>query len=132
MSSKIALTPLSEQKVRWKPLPTHWNKKFHSSFSLEELVAIYKATKSDEGEEFNQHFYENQSRQNCLEAYVASHPSTELEVKERQEQYNKRDAECWTRAKMDKKHLQRFRDHLTSLFRESNRTQAELQYILTT
>ena len=112
------------------PLPRHWNKKFHSAFSLQELVEIYESTKHDVGEEFNQGFYEGQWRQNCLEAYVASHPLTESDVKEKQEHYNEREAEYWTRAKLDKEHLQRFQARLKFLFHESNRTQAEIQHLL--
>ena len=121
-----------ERKQRGQPLPKHWNKKFHSAFSLQELVEIYEATKNDEGKEFNQTFYERQWRQNCLENYMVSHPLTESDVKARQESYNERDANYWARAKLDKEHLQRFQAHLTSLFHESNRTKAELQYILKT
>ena len=116
--------------VRYVPLPTHWNRRFHSSFSLQELVQIYESTKHDEGEEFNQGFYERQWRQRCLEDYMVSYPLTESDVKARQEQYNQREADYWTRAKLDKEHVQRFQAHLKSLFHESNRTQAELQYIL--
>ena len=112
------------------PLPKHWNRKFHSAFSLQELVEVYESTKPDEGEEFNQHLYERQWRQNCLEAYVTSHPLAESDVKEKQEHYNERDAACWTLATMDKKHLQRFQARLKFLFHESNRTHAELQHQL--
>ena len=131
MASKKRLLPLSNKgKPRWRPLPRHWNKTFHSAFSLKELVEVYESTKPDEGEEFNQDFYERQWRQNCLEVYVTSHPLAESDVKEKQEHYNEREAESWTRAKLDKKHLQRFQDRLKFLFHESNRTQAELQHQL--
>ena len=130
MSSKRLLRSLNKGKPRWMPLPKHWNRKFHSAFSLQELVEIYKVTQNDEGEEFNQDFYERQWRQNCLEAYVASHPLTESEVKKKQEHYNERDAEYWTRAKLNTDHLQRFQDRLKYLFHESNRTQAKLQHDL--
>ena len=113
-------------------IPPHWNEKFHASFSLQELVEIYQTTQNDAGEELNQYLYEKQWRQNCLEVYVTSHPRTEPDVKEKQERYNERDADYWTRAKMDKKHLQRFQARLKYLFHESNRTQAELQHILQT
>ena len=36
--AKRLLPSLNEGKPRWQPLPKHWNKKFHSSFSLQELV----------------------------------------------------------------------------------------------
>ena len=125
------LLPSSNKgKPRWMPLPKHWNRKFHSAFSLQELVEIYKATRNDEGEEFNQGFYERQWRQNCLDEYVTLYPSTESDVKEKQEHYNEREAESWARATLDKKHLQRFQTRLKFLFSESNRTQAELQYQL--
>ena len=132
MASKRLLPSLNKRKPRWQPLPKHWNKTFHSAFSLQELVKIYEFTKNDEGKKFNQNFYERQWRQNCLENYLASYPLTESDVKERQECYNEREADYWTRAKLDKEHLQRFQAHLTSLFHESNRTQAELQHILKT
>ena len=132
MTSKRLLPSSNKGKRYWRALPRHWNKKFHSAFSLQELVEIYKTTQNDEGEEFNQNFYERQWRQNCLEAYVTSHPLTETSVKEKQERYNERDADYWTRAKLDTEHLQRFQDHLKYLFHESNRTQAELQHELKT
>ena len=116
-------------KRKWY-LPRHWNKKFHSAFSLQELVEIYKATQNDEGEEFKNFYHERQWRQECLEAYVTSQPSTEPNVKEKQERYNEREANYWARAKLDKEHLQRFQVRLKYLFHESNRTQAELQYEL--
>ena len=127
--AKRLLAPLNESK-NWQPLPKHWNKKFHSSFTLQELVNLYEMTKEDdEGKIFNQNLYERQWRQNCLKAYIASHPLTESGVKEGQEQYNQRDADYWAHAKLDKEHLQRFNTLLKSLFHESNRTEAELQYI---
>ena len=117
------------RRVRYVPLPKHWNMKFHSSFSFQELVKVYQLTQADEGVEFNQGFYERQWRQNCLEAYIASHPLTGNE-KEKQEQYNEIETEYWKRAKLDTEHLQRFQDHLKYLFHESNRVQAELQHEL--
>ena len=129
MASKRVL-PQSNKGNRHVPLPKHWNRKFHSAFSLQELVEVYTLTQDDEGAEFNQSFYERQWRQNCLEAYVASHPLTDNNVKEKQERYNERDAAYWTRAKLDKEHLQRFQDHLKYLFHESNRVQAELHHEL--
>ena len=129
-SKRLSPLPPNKGKGRRRPLPSHWNKKFHSAFSLQELVEIYKDTQNDEGEEFNQHFYEKQWRQNCLEAYVASHPLTESDVKEKQEHYNEREAEYWAHAKLDKEHLQRFQVRLKHLFHESNCTQAELQHQL--
>ena len=116
--------------VRYVPLPKHWNMKFHSSFCFQELVEVYELTQADEGVEFNQGFYERQWRQNCLEAYVASHPLTETSVKEKQEHYNEKDADYWKRAKLDTEHLQRFQYHLKSLFHETNRVKAELQHEL--
>ena len=82
-----------KRHVRYVPLPKHWNRKFHSAFSLQELVEAYQLTQTDEGVEFNQGFYERQWRQNCLEAYVALHPLTDKKVKEKQEKYNESDAD---------------------------------------
>ena len=116
--------------VRYVPLPKHWNRRFHSAFTLQELVEVFESTRGDAGEEFNLGFYERQWRENCLEAYVASHPLTDNKEKERQEEYNERDAECWKRLKTDREHLKHFKERLNFLFYETNRVQANLQHDL--
>ena len=116
--------------VRYVPLPKHWNRRFHAAFSLQELVAVYESTRGDEGAKFNEYFYQRQWRENCLESYVASHPLTDNKEKEKQEEYNERDAECWKRTKLDTEHLQRFEKHLKFLFNETNCVKANLQHDL--